>query len=85
VLSTVMAHPVNANLQVRGAVLVDKINGIKINKLEDVIRAFAEAKTDQHILEFLPKGGFECIERKDADAANAEIMKTYNISSDRRL
>ncbi len=85
VLSTVMAHPVNANLQVRGAVLVDKINGIKINKLEDVIRAFTEAKTDQHILEFLPKGGFECIERKDADAANAEIMKTYNISSDRRL
>jgi S1-C subfamily serine protease len=27
VLSTVMAHPVNANLQVRGAVLVDLING----------------------------------------------------------
>ncbi len=35
--------------------------------------------------EFLPKGGFECIDRKDADAANAEIMKTYNISNDRRL
>lgn len=85
VLSTVMAHPVNANLQVRGAVLVDKINGIKINKLEDVIRAFAEAKTDQHIMEFSPNGGFECIERKDADAANAEILKTYNIPSDRRL
>ena len=44
-------------------------------ELEDVIRAFAEAKTDQHILEFLPKGGFECIERKDADAANAEIAR----------
>ncbi len=85
VLSTVMAHPVNANLQVRGAVLVDKINGIKINKLEDVIRAFAEAKTDQHIMEFLPNGGFECIERKDADAASVEILKTYNIPSDRRL
>ena len=85
VLSTVMAHPVNANLQVRGAVLVDKINGIKINKLEDVIRAFAEAKTDQHVMEFLPNGGFECIERKDADAANVEILKTYNIPSDRRL
>jgi S1-C subfamily serine protease len=85
VLSTIMAHPVNANIQVRGGALVDRINGIKINKLEDVIRAFQEGKTEQHIIEFLPRGGFECLERKDADAANADILKTYNIASDRRL
>jgi len=85
VLSTIMAHPVNANIQVRGGVLVDKINGVKINKLEDVIRAFKEGTTDQHVIEFLPRGGFECLDRKDADAANADILKTYNIASDRRL
>lgn len=85
VLSTIMAHPVNANIQVRGGMLVDKINGVKINKLEDVIKAFSEAKNEQHVMEFLPRGGFECLDRKEADAANADILKTYNIASDRRL
>jgi hypothetical protein len=36
-------------------------------------------------VEFLPKNTFECLERSEADKANAEILKTYGIQRDRRL
>lgn len=64
---------------------MDKINGIRIESLEDVVRAFAEAKGDQHVIEFVSRQGFECLDRKEAAAANDEILKTYGVPNDRRL
>jgi len=85
VLSTVLADEVNANLRTRGRALVDKINGVRIERLEDVIRAFEQPANGQHVIEFLPKNTFECLERESADKANANILKTYGIQRDRRL
>lgn len=86
VLSTVLPHSVNANFDVRGRMLVDKINGIKIDKLEDVIRAIETAPADgQHTMEFLPDRGFECLDRAAVREANAAILKQYGIAKDRRL
>ncbi len=85
VLASVLADPVNANMLTRGKALVDKINGVRIEKLEDVIRAFDSATQAQHIVEFLPNHGFECLNRSEADKANAAILKTYGIPKDRRL
>ena len=85
VLSTVLADGVNANFRTRGRALVDKINGIRIERLEDVIRAFESPSNGQHVVEFLPKNTFECLERESADKANAQILKTYGIPKDRRL
>lgn len=85
VLSMVLADEVNANFRIRGRALVDKVNGIRIEKLEDLIRAFENPANGQHVLEFMPKNTFECLERAEADKANANILKTYGIPKDRRL
>jgi S1-C subfamily serine protease len=86
VLSTVLPHAVNANFGLRGHVLVDKINGKKINSLEDVISAFESAPAEgQDVLEFYPDKTFEALGRADVRAANAEILKAYGIAKDRRL
>jgi len=86
VLSTVLPHAVNANFDVRGHSLVDKINGKKINQLEDVIAAIEESPPGgQHTFEFYPEKSFECLDRSDVGAANAEILKSYGIAKDRRL
>ncbi len=85
VLASVLQHEVNANMGVRGQLLVNKINGVKIDKLEDVIKAFDEAKGDKHVIEFMGEGSFECLDRQAAAKAHEEILATYGISEDRRL
>ncbi|MBL9127495.1 MAG: hypothetical protein JNL97_07610, partial [Verrucomicrobiales bacterium] len=85
VLAGMLAHPVNANFNVRGRALVDKINGIRIEKIEDVVRAFDSKADGQHLIEFVGKQGFECLDRDEARAANALILKTYGVTNDRRL
>ncbi len=85
VFVNVLAHPVNANFGARPRSLVDKINGIRIESIDDVIRAFEAGKGAQDVIEFVGKQGFECLQREEADAANAEILKTYGLTNDRRL
>jgi S1-C subfamily serine protease len=85
VLATTLAHPVNANLRTRGRALVDKVNGIRIERLDDVIRAIEQNQSGQHVIEFAGHGVFECLDRAEAAGANAQILQTYGISSDRRL
>ncbi len=85
VLSTVLSHEVNANMGVRGGLMVNKINGVKINRLEDVVKAFDEAKGKKHLIEFMGEGSFECLDRQAAAKAQPEILATYGISEDRRL
>jgi S1-C subfamily serine protease len=84
VLASVLPHPVNANLKA-GRVMVDRINGVRIEKLADVARAFEAATNTHHLLEFLPNRALEGLDRAAALAAHAEILKTYGLPSDRRL
>ena len=85
VLATVLSDAVNANVNIRSRVLVDKINGVRIEKLEDVIQAFQTSKDDYDVIEFLPKHSQECLVRADVSKANAQILKTYGLAQDRRL
>jgi hypothetical protein len=85
VLASILADSVNANLLVRGRVLIDRINGVRIDKLEDVVRAFDTSTNDFDLLEFLPHHSFETLERSEVAKANARILKTYGIAHDRRL
>ena len=55
ILASVLAHPVNANFGVRARALVDTINGVKIEKLEDVAKAFGtDNGKAQHLIKFDP-------------------------------
>ena len=85
VLAAILPHPVNANFKSQSRALVDKINGIRIEKMEDVIRALETNTHPQHVIEFLPKGTFECMERQEVESANPQILKTYGVPKDRRL
>ncbi len=85
VLAAVLADAVNANLIVRGRALVDEINGVRIDKLEDVVRAFDTGTNAYDVVQFVSHHGFECLDRGEVAKANAAILKTYGISTDRRL
>jgi S1-C subfamily serine protease len=85
VLSVVLASEINANLRTSPGQLVTKINGRKINRLEDVIKAIDENKNTHHVFDFGEKGSFETINRTEADRDNSKILKLYGIPTDRRL
>jgi S1-C subfamily serine protease len=85
VVSRVLQDRVNANLRVAAGSLVDKINGKRIEKLEDVIAAFAAGKGEHHLIEFGKDGAFEVLGRAAAEKANEQISRMYGIPSDRRL
>jgi S1-C subfamily serine protease len=85
VLAHVLPHPVNADLQIRNRALVDKINGVRIEKMEDVIRAFEKGEGTHDVIEFVQQKRFECLDRAEAKKANAEVLKSFGIPGDRRL
>jgi S1-C subfamily serine protease len=85
VLSGVLAHPVNVNLRFGARSLVDRINGQRIDRLEDVVTAFVSATNSHHVLEFLPNRALETLDRQAATEAHREILQSYGVPSDRRL
>jgi S1-C subfamily serine protease len=85
VLSTVLADAVNANFRVRSRVLVDRINGIRIEKISDVIRAFETSTNTYDVIEFIKSREFECLDHAEALRANDNILKTYGVPRDRQL
>lgn len=85
VLSTVLTDAVNANFSVRGRALVDRINGIRIENMADVIRAFETNPNAQDVIEFGKQRQIECLDHAMATRANAAILETYGIPRDRHL
>jgi hypothetical protein len=86
VLASVLSHAVNANFGVRAHALVDRINGIRIEKLEDVVRAFEQdTGKKEHLIQFEPDHSLEAIDKAAALEAQSEILKTYGVPKDRRL
>jgi hypothetical protein len=58
---------------------------LRIERLEDVARAFDSATNTHHVLEFLPNRAVETLSRPGADAAHSEVLKAYGVPQDRRL
>ncbi len=85
VLASVLADAVNANVGIRGRALVDKINGQRVEKLEDVVRAFEMNTNAYDTIQFLPHDSIESLNRAEVAKANPQILKTYGLPDDRRL
>jgi hypothetical protein len=64
---------------------VDKINGIPIRSLADVVSAFEGNEGRFHRLDFERASGIEVLDREKAEAAHPEILKQYAIRRDRSL
>ncbi len=85
VLASILDAPVNANFSTRGQAMVDKINGIRIEHLSDVPKAFAAATGPDSIIEFLPDHHFEVIKKDEAEKATQQILDTYSVPAQSRL
>jgi hypothetical protein len=79
VMASILDNPVNANFSTRGRAMVDKINGMRIDRLSDVPKAFAATTGPDAIIEFLPDHHFEVIRKADAEKANSDILTTYGV------
>jgi hypothetical protein len=84
-LVATLSHPVNADVTMRGPALVDKINGTRIERLEDAIRALETSTAAFDVLEFTTHTTIECLDRAEVRKANQEILQTFGIARDRRL
>lgn len=85
VLAAVLPDEVNANVTTRSRGLVDRINGVRIEKLEDVIRALENNSEAFDRIDFLPLGTFESLERSKVASAKQRILATHGVPTDRRL
>jgi S1-C subfamily serine protease len=85
VLSSILDNNVNANLTTRGQALVDKINGVRIETLADVPKAFDAVKGPFDVVEFLPDHHFEVLRHDDAQKALSDILSTYSVPAQSRL
>jgi hypothetical protein len=85
VLASILPDSANANFGVRGRAFVDRINGVRIERLEDVVKAFETSTNAYDVIEFLPHNGFETLERAEVAKANSRILETYGVAQDRRL
>lgn len=85
VQATVLADTVNANVEVHGRELVDKINGRTIDKLEDVIQAVESNNGAYDLIEFTPSHTLETLDHQEALKAANRILQTYGLAADRRL
>jgi len=84
VLSSILEHEVNANLTTRGQALIDKINGVRIEQLSDVPKAFAAAKGPFDVIDFMPDHHFEVLKHDDAQKATSDILSTYSVPAQSR-
>jgi S1-C subfamily serine protease len=85
VLASILDSPVNANFSVRGQIMVDTINGQRINQLSDVPKAFAANNGPLAIIDFLPDHHFEVIRKDEAEKENPDILDIYRVPAQSRL
>ena len=83
-LSQVLPDPYNLGYQDDRFLVVDKINGVKVAKLEDVQAALRQPQNGFHIIEFMPgermlKAVLDAGEEKDA---TQRILQRYGIEKD---
>ncbi len=77
-------HPVNADMPNFKNLLLQKVNGKAISKLEDLVSAIESNSGPFHVLEF-ESGIIHVLDAGKVAAANADILKQYGIPRDRRL
>jgi S1-C subfamily serine protease len=78
-------HQVNATFPLAAGGLVEKVNGQEVHTLQDLAAALSAQQGPHHVFEFAYGGRIGVLDRAEADAANAGILKSYGVGKDRRL
>jgi hypothetical protein len=85
VLTRVMRHPVNSQMTFPGPSAVARINGREIHSLAEVLPALQSGEGRFQTVELEGAAGFEVLDRAQAEAVHAEILRQYGIARDRNL
>ena len=78
-------HPVNSQIAWSRNQVVERVNGHDISSLEVLIDAIENHEGEHHVLEFAHAGRVGVLDRREVEAANAEILARYGIERDRSL
>ena len=81
VLTRRLAHPVNTYAEGFLNGVVQEINGIAIQKLADVKRAFGKPRDGYHVVQFAGMEDTLVLDAKAARAARPEIHASYGVSA----
>jgi hypothetical protein len=84
VLSNILADPVNTYLGEFRYDIVNKINGQKIDTIDDVAAAF-EKPSDYYVIEMLGQGRPIVLEKKAVDEARERIRTRYQVTTEKNL
>ena len=84
VLSNVLADPVNAYASEFRYEIVDKINGKRIQRIDDVAAAF-KTPADYYVIDMVGKGRPLVLERKAVEEARDRITARYQVTSHENL
>jgi hypothetical protein len=84
VMSLVLPDPFNIGYQDYRFLVVDRVNGVKINQLGDIADALKQAKDDYHVIDFSLGDNLHRIvlQARDADAATQRVMQRYGIKKE---
>ena len=85
VLTAVLPDSANTHIQPYVQKVVDTINGMRIESLADVIKAFETPANGHHVIQFMGSQRFEVIEAEAADRATEEVLTRYGIPAAKRL
>lgn len=85
VLTRILRHPVNSQMTLSGPVVVERINGVTLKGLADVVAALSANAGRFHRFDFEGVAGMEVLDRVEADAAHPEVLRQYAIPRDRNL
>lgn len=77
--------PVNAQMSLDRPMLVETIDGKRIDRLEDVVAAFEGDKSQFVVIQSTRPEWFVVLDRKQADEQNDEILAAYGVPKDRNL
>jgi S1-C subfamily serine protease len=77
-------HPINADMPNFKNLLLQKVNGLAITKLEDLVSAIESNPGPFQVLEF-EAGIVHILDSGKVAEANADILRQYGIPRDRRL
>ncbi len=84
ILSQVLPDVYNLGYQDYRFLIVDKINGKKIHRIEDIQKAFGSSKNGFHTVEFAPGRNIQrlVLNAIDLEAATQRILKNFGIQKD---
>jgi len=83
VLIRILRHAVNSQVTLNPPLVVEKVNGVTLNGLADLVPALSGNTGRFHIFEFEGLAGMEVLDRAQADAAHPEILRQYGIPRER--